>query len=541
MKRTLTFIITLVSLLCVQAQLNECVRIYTDKDCYLTGESLWIKICITDSLYIESTLSQVAYVEVSDTKQMHAQAKIALKNGTGWGHVKFPQTMHSGTYMITAYTRYMRNRSDKCFPKKYIAVLNTTNVMEEDEVELVDSISVMPDVQENFSSHFTTDKSVYGSRSKVNLNLPQLPADIHELTLSVVRKDCMIPNFPLIDYSPKESLLNSSDNRFAAECEGHIVSGRLIGTTTDSVNARLACVGQDMQIFEGRKKSDDTYSFYTTEIKDMQDIVLTALPEKKLSCRLEIVSPFAKKLPERLPKLRLAYEEKDLIERSIGAQLYHLLPVNSTQKRDISEQLHDYHPTASYNLDEYVRFNTVRETITEFILEVRTSNYQDESFIRVIHKDNQRFSDLKALVLLDGVPIENHESVLNYNARLLHYIHQYSGKYTFGGKIYDGIVSLHTHKGTFPHMRLDDNSQMFSYEFPQNRPNFVTPEYSSETSTVPRIPDFRHTLYWNPDITPDTKNIVFYTSDMKGTYIMTLQGITSNGKAVKFENQFIVE
>lgn len=541
MKRTLTFIIALVSLLCVQAQLNECMRIYTDKICYLTGEGLWIKVCVTDSLYRESSLSQVAYVEVSDTKQMHAQAKIALKEGTGWGYVRFPQNMHSGTYMITAYTRYMRNRSEKCFPKKYIAVLNTTHVIEEDEIELVDSIPTMPETRENISSHLTTDKSVYSSRSKVKLNLPELPTDIHELTLSVVRKDCMIPNFPLIDHYQSAPHTNSPGERFAAECEGHIVSSRLIGATTDSIDARLACVGQHMRIFEGKEKSDNTYFFYTTEIKDMQDIVLTALPEKKLPCRLEIVSPFVKSLPEILPKLHLAYEEKELIERSIGAQLYHILSANSTQKQDITEQLYDFHPTVSYNLDEYVRFNTVRETITEFILEVRTSKFQDKSFIRVMHKDDQHFSDLKALVLLDGIPVENHESVLNYNARLLHYIHQYSGKYTFGGKTYDGIVSLLTHKGTFPQMRLDENSQMFSYEFPQNRPTFITPEYSSEVAENLCIPDFRHTLYWNPDITPDTKNIVFYTSDMKGTYIMTLQGITSNGKAVKFYNQFVVE
>lgn len=76
---------------------------------------------------------------------------------------------------------------------------------------------------------------------------------------------------------------------------------------------------------------------------------------------------------------------------------------------------------------------------------------------------------MKTLVLLDGVPFEDHETILNYDARLIHYIHRYTGKYTFGGELYDGIVSFITHRGTLPDMRLDRNSQMFSYEFPQKK------------------------------------------------------------------------
>ena len=70
---------------------------------------------------------------------------------------------------------------------------------------------------------------------------------------------------------------------------------------------------------------------------------------------------------------------------------------------------------------------------------------------------------MKTLVLLDGIPFDDHETILNYDARLIHYIHRYTGKYTFGGELYDGIVSFITHRGTLPDIRLDKNSQMFSY------------------------------------------------------------------------------
>lgn len=537
MKRIISIIIGLISVLGLQAQVTECMRIYTDKDNYLAGEDLWIKVCVTDSA--EAPFSKVAYVEISDMRQVYAQGKIALKNGTGWGRIKFPQTMHSGAYQLTAYTRYMRNQSADRFPKKYIAVLNASQATDGDDVELLkDSVSLTSGNPVLSSLRLSTDKAVYGNRSKVTLKLPELPGDLKDFSLSVVRRDCALQAFPPAVEVQKNN--KAAGERFIAECEGHIVTGRLIGASADSVNARLSCVGKDIRIFDGQLQSDGTYAFYTSEIMNTQDIVLTALPGKGRTGRLEVISPFAEVLPAKLPKLRLAYDEEALIERSIGAQLHHILPVDSTHEQAVLEQLHDFTPSLSYNLDEYVRFNTVREAFVEFVMGVRVSKADGATIIRILQDDVKRFSSLKALVLIDGVPIEDHDAVLDYNARLLHYIHQYSGRYTFGGKLYDGIISMITHRGTLPGLRLDENSQLFAYEFPQNRPDFTAPVYDSEEQLHSRIPDFRHTLYWNPDITAATNTVSFYTSDMKGTYVATLQGINSKGECVQVQGEFVV-
>ena len=372
----------------------------------------------------------------------------------------------------------------------------------------------------------------------MTLKLPELPGDLKDFSLSVVRRDCALQAFPSAVEVQKNN--KAAGERFIAECEGHIVTGRLIGASADSVNARLSCVGKDIRIFDGQLQSDGTYAFYTSEIMNTQDIVLTALPGKGRTGRLEVISPFAEVLPAKLPKLRLAYDEEALIERSIGAQLHHILPVDSTHEQAVLEQLHDFTPSLSYNLDEYVRFNTVREAFVEFVMGVRVSKADGATIIRILQDDVKRFSSLKALVLIDGVPIEDHDAVLDYNARLLHYIHQYSGRYTFGGKLYDGIISMITHRGTLPGLRLDENSQLFAYEFPQNRPDFTAPVYDSEEQLHSRIPDFRHTLYWNPDITAATNTVSFYTSDMKGTYVATLQGINSKGECVQVQGEFVV-
>lgn len=540
MKRIITIIIVWIAVLGLHAQVVESIRIHTDKECYLAGEYLWIKVGVTDSLFRESKLSKVAYVEIGDTKQIYAQGKINLKDGSGWGRIKLPQIMHTGAYQLTAYTRYMRNTTEDRFSKKYIALLNTFQSTDEDNVKLI--TDTFPEVSSNqpvSSIRLLTDKPIYRNRSKVTLTLPEFPADVKEMTLSVVRKDCKLSGFPASSDN-KVTGSHTPNRHFIAECEGHIITGKLVGETTNAVNAQLSCIGKDIRIFDGQPQSDSTYVFYTTDISNLQEIVLTALPEKESTCRLELASPFAGIVPPTLPTLRLSIQEDALIERSFGAQLYPILPVDSIHKQDILYQLHDFVPISTYNLDEYTRFNKVRELFTEFITGMRISKVEGKNIIRIFQPEIKQFSNQKALVLLDGVPVEDHETILDYNARLLHHIHRYAGKYTFGGELYDGIVSFITHRGTMPDIRLDKNSQLFSYEFPQDRPEFITPVYQTDEQIKSRIPDFRHTLYWNPAVVPDSGVISFYTSDLDGTYSVLLQGISNDGKEVKIQSEFSV-
>lgn len=95
----------------------------------------------------------------------------------------------------------------------------------------------------------------------------------------------------------------------------------------------------------------------------MQEIVLTALPEEESPCRLELISPFVGVLAEKLPKVCVSFRKEDLIERGFSAQLHSLLPVDSSYSKSILQQLYDFVPASTYNLDEYVRFRTVRDVL----------------------------------------------------------------------------------------------------------------------------------------------------------------------------------
>jgi hypothetical protein len=71
---------------------------------------------------------------------------------------------------------------------------------------------------------------------------------------------------------------------------------------------------------------------------------------------------------------------------------------------------------------------------------------------------------------------------------------------------------------------------------------FYSPEYTLENINSPK-PDFRPTLYWNPDLQFENgrANVNFYTSDELAQYVVFVEGITKNGKICYGTASFTVD
>ena len=92
---------------------RERIYVQTDKQVYLAGELLWLKLCVTDATGIPVSFSKVGYVELLDESTALVQAKIEIKEGIGEGWLELPALLPTGYYRLVAYTRYMRNESDR--------------------------------------------------------------------------------------------------------------------------------------------------------------------------------------------------------------------------------------------------------------------------------------------------------------------------------------------------------------------------------------------------------------------------------------------
>jgi hypothetical protein len=123
--------------------LQEKIFVHTDKDFYLTGETLWFKIYDVDGTFHKPmAINKIAYVEIiSNEKLAVIQTKIDMDNGTGHGSLKLPEVL-PGNYTLRAYTRWMRNYGPSVFFEKVITIADPRQTPEFSKTGTVSPIEI---------------------------------------------------------------------------------------------------------------------------------------------------------------------------------------------------------------------------------------------------------------------------------------------------------------------------------------------------------------------------------------------------------------
>ena len=518
MIKRILFLLLLLSALPCQAA--ERALALTDKELYLTGERLHVSVCILDEDMRPSTLSRVAYVELSDTYRLCAQGMVSLDQGRGWADIALPATLHSGNYLLSVYTRAMRNldlSTDEALFTKVISIVNPSHVSRADQIVFLpkDSIAESP-------IDATPIRNVEDGR--VTLPMPT-DEDLLFATLSVMRQDLIAPDYS--DFRPERRLLSTKprNTMFLPEVEGHLVTARPTDGKSVIDQTRLVMVGRQSDIFDGQWQPDGSWLYYTTGLSGRRPAMLSTYDNEGHPIAMQFVSPFARILPQSMPQLQVGCTEAELQRRAESAQ----------REQDISDWLAADslafntnslwgEPHYSYDLDEYTKFKSVREILIEFVQGIRRERVNGVNQLFVIDPEMHEYSRWSALVLLDGVPVFNIDDILDYDARLLKYVNIYTNRYTFGGTTYAAIISFTSQKGRLSNFSLSSSFHLVSYSFPQDHPAFISPARPQAG-----------TIGWNPDATVSTGSPASFAAPAEpGVYRILLQGFDKSGNYQKW-------
>jgi len=530
MQRMIILFITLSLLLCSSTiRASERALALTDKDLYVTGERLHISVCFTDDDMKPSTLSRVAYVEISDAHHLCAHGSISLENGRGWADIALPSSLHSGNYLLAVYTREMRNldlTKDDALFTKVISIVNPDHVSRADNIVFLPKDSIT-------ESHPLGEIETLSCNEAGSLTIPTTASTGFLFsTVSVMRQDLVAPDYSALKPELRILTYKSQDTRILPETEGHLVLARPSDEKSVISQTRLVMVGKQTAIFDGQWQPDGSWLYYTTNLYGKRPALLSTYDAEGKPVSMEFVSPFAKILPNSLPKLNVGCTEEELQQRAESAQkeqdISNWLAVDSM---GYDANLLTSEPKFSYDLDEYTKFKSVREILVEFVRGVKREKVNGVNQLFVLEPDQYEYSKWSALVLLDGMPVFNIEDILDYDARLLKYVKIYTDRYTFGNTIYGGIISFTSQKGLLSNFNLESVSHLVSYSFPQDHPSFITPNNPQAG-----------TIFWCPDIDNSAvDSITFQAPSAVGIYIVLMQGFDAKGnytcRTFKFEIQ----
>ena len=546
----LTFCILCLWQMQVSAQLRERVYMQTDKQLYLAGELLWLKLYTTDIEGKLMSFSKIGYVELIRDSIPELQVKIDIRDGTGAGWLELPAMLPTGYYRMVAYTRYMRNESANVFFEKIICIVNPFNQNENLNTGEANMPFLLEPVETGRQTvELSANKPSYTKRNKGEIRIKGLPAENISLGISIAGANPALATNATVSDWKKQLSGNASPfvpERFLPEYEGAIIDGVLIDLKTGNPAAAqevinlLSFPGKEIQLFAGETGEKGNIAFYTQCVTGKKELATTSIDPSGGQFRVDIQSPYPVHTPAKLPAFNPDSTWIDYLQdRNLAVQVTHAYTADSLGITKEITPCSYFRPYIRYILDDYTRFPNMEEIFIEFIT---SAGIRRTSEGRRFTMTSESLSN-NILVLLDNIPISDHELICNYNPLLLKTIDLHTGRHVFGGHLFDGIISFCSYNNDFPGITFGENTQLFDYEGTQPYRYFYAPRYDA-TGVSSRMPDFRHTLLWEPAIQSNGQpelTIPFTTSDMPGRYVVTIEGIGADGTILNLKMEIAVE
>ncbi|MEN8187263.1 MAG: hypothetical protein ABFR05_09065 [Bacteroidota bacterium] len=577
-KQTLTFILSLTLIISVFSQNishnktnsipNEKIFVHYNTTFLLPGEYQSYKVyCLNSNTNTLSNLSKIAYVElVSSNKESVFKEKIILKNGVGDGYFFIPPTIKSGSYKLIAYTLWMRNSKKEFFFQGDVSVVNPYLISEEIISKEQDSILSKKNIPytANIKScnnfiELKVNQNSFAKREKVLLKINHLINDFKNGNYSIsVRKIDKIKtaqkpsatNYDSLNPTNNSVLQSNSKNIYLPELRGELLSGKVINKKTEKtiINKKVALSipGKDFIFKVSNTNNDGVFYFNLDKEYEGQDAIFQVIGKEREEYQVEIDNQSPLDFPDlKFYDFKITKSSKELIlQHSVYNQIensYATAKSDSIKKIEFTSPFYDS-KSIEYFLNDYNRFPTLEETIVEIIPEIFIRTRKGDSTLHVRVYDEEIETGLSSLVLVDGTMVQDHNKLVEYNAKRVNKIEVVNELYLYGSQVFEGVISIETLEGNFKNNisgGFIKNVKLFK---PLSKKIYYKQNYDGEDKSR-RIPDYRIQLLWESNVVLNEKEnkISFFTSDVSGDFEICLEGFTNKGQPVSLRETIIVE
>ncbi|UII78535.1 hypothetical protein [Flagellimonas sp. CMM7] len=545
---------------------QEKVFIHYNSTLLFTGEYLYYKVYNLNSDNNGlSNLSKIVYIElVGEDKESVFRHKVRLENSSGQGDFFIPTTVKSGNYKLIGYTQWMKNGSKNNFFQGEIAIINpyqndqkvilkdSSIVSSNSSRSLLNSKTQSATKANNEGIKISVDQNTFKKRSKVSLKLEDVTKTYSGGTYSLSVRNIDTIEKPLMLTSKAFRSLQSKKEKvknhiYLPEFRGELISGKVLPKDTispvDNVNIALSIPeknGYDLKVVTTDKNGVFLVSLEKAYNGTKAFVQVLGEARQKYTIKLDSDSPMDYS-GLTFNRFEITPEMRDMIvERSVHNQIensyFSIKPDSLKPTPTVIPVYKDIMNT--YILDDYTRFSTIRETLVEVIELVWSKRIGKGEYTFQVKENDYDFyikPDFSPLVVVDGIPVQNHDHLLGYNARNVRSISFLRDKYVLGSKIFQGVIDIETIDGDFVSPYNGDHRVNFDLFKPLPIKKYFNQKYTEETKPdTDRILDFRYQLLWEPNLElKGNKTVIdFFTSDVSGNYEICLEGFTASGEPI---------
>jgi len=540
-------------------QFKESLVLRTDRDLYVVGEEVWMKVYKLDANDGNAdNLSKVVYIELLNQAGYPVnQLKVHVPDRSGSTGLTLSDTLSSGNYLLRAYTSWMKNYPAEDFAFRTISVINPFRSMDNigpgspDPDTRSRDANADPGVPDQKSLHLdiTFDSTRYSTRDRVKASVLARDASGNpveaDLSVSIVKSGLISdPREGIMRQVPSgESKESREPARYLPELEGVVLSGRISNTNTEepigNEDIMLSIVGKAArcQIYKSNSEGEFNFNLDDTGVLELViQPVDSAVNDYYVELETDFLNAFDHPLPGPLylDTSRLRALNQGIINMQIE-NIYKPYRQGISYGHAAAGET-DFYGEAEYHIQmsDYISLNNLREVIKEIVPAVSLRIRYGESFLWMDNGIAEQQFYKGPLVLVDGVPFDDVDQILNINIRELESIEVINLKYILDGRLFEGIIHFITIEGKMAGLEFKQRVFRQAYAALSERFSFQSPGYSSDTLKNSPLADFRNTLYWNPGLQTRGEGSVsfeFYTSDEKGEYTLILEGRSADGRS----------
>lgn len=511
---------------------GETIVVHTNASTLLTGETLYCQLyCIDADGKTPSSISKIVYAEIIDSdRKSAAKQKWQLDHGVAYGEFFIPTTFKTGRYKLIAYTRSMLSGPDSRFFEMDLDVINPFQPLEAKNIGTEIPFSILS--KESNNESIDTGKKNFGTREKVNLKIKNLGRGNYSVS---VRKADGFPSTPPSNLETKSKTVIQNG---LPELRGEMIAGNIASKNGKDVGGKVVALSIPGQSYAFKLTKTDRNGKFTF-LLDPQPSAAEAIVQVMETNRDDYaISLDESQSPDlsvlQFDDLKLSPQFKTAIEQqSVANQIenaYYESKKDSIAPSAASEPF--FHPLEKrYVLDDYTRFPTLRETITEVVLEMYTSRSGGKQSIHL--RNNTMDPEIygQPLILVDGLLIQDTNELYDYNPENIYAIDVINVPYAYGPKTFSGVANIVTKHFDYETKTSGSFFKKVMLARPALHKRHFTPDYASAQNS--RIPDYRYQLLWQPDVVADGESVIeFYTSDVTGKFEIVVQGYGENGQPI---------
>ncbi|HMI08494.1 MAG TPA: hypothetical protein VK528_13175, partial [Flavobacterium sp.] len=392
-----------------------------------------------------------------------------------------------------------------------------------------------------------TDKKTYSKREKVDLKIRNTIPIKGNFSLSVRKTDDLPSNNSpdAMQFSPNRAW---TPNATAAlpELRGELISGTIVSKKgakdLGNKTVALSIPGKSFAFKLVKTNRAGKFMFLLDKNPSASAAVIQVMEENRNDYSILLDEGITADLSalQFRPELQLSPVYKTTIEqRSIANQIenaYYERKKDSLSANPATEPF--FHPLEKqYVLDDYTRFPTLRETITEVVLEMYSKKNGSKYSIHLRNNTMDPEVYGMPLVLVDGLLVQDTNEIYDYGANNIYKVSLINEPYVYGPRTFSGVANFTTINNDYETKATGDFIKKVEIPRPSVRKQYFNPQYTS-ADTNSRIPDYRQQLLWQPEITlrNNDNTLSFYTSDISGKFEIVLEGFSENGDPVSIKD-----